>query len=224
PLSSYDRFFPNQDTMPRGRFGNLIALPLQHQARASGNTAFVDGDWRPYDDQWGFLASLGRLTPAKVEALAREGQERGRVVGARAAEPPSDHLESPWLRMPSRKPASVPITAPLPAMVRVLLAQQIFIEKEGLPSAFLSQVKRVAAFQNPEFYQKQAMRLSTAMTPRVIGCAEETPQHLALPRGCMGELAELFRQHSVGLSIEDRRSLGSSIDVGFTGTLEASQQ
>lgn len=28
-MDSYDRLFPNQDTLPRGGFGNLIALPLQ---------------------------------------------------------------------------------------------------------------------------------------------------------------------------------------------------
>jgi superfamily II DNA or RNA helicase len=224
PLSSYDRFFPNQDTMPRGGFGNLIALPLQHRARELGNTVFVDANWQPHADQWGSLASLARVAPAKAHGLAREAQERGRVVGARMAEDPSEDNPSPWLRPPSRRAASVPITGPLPAQVRAVLAQQVFVEKDGLPSALLSQIKRLAAFQNPEFYKKQAMRLSTSLTPRVIGCAEETAQHLALPRGCMADLQELLVSHKVSLTLEDKRTLGAPLTVAFTGTLEPAQQ
>ncbi|MBI9046271.1 MAG: hypothetical protein JEZ06_17385 [Anaerolineaceae bacterium] len=33
-MDSYDRFFPSQDTMPKGGFGNLIALPLQKKPRS----------------------------------------------------------------------------------------------------------------------------------------------------------------------------------------------
>ena len=89
--------------------------------------------------------------------------------------------------------------------MRAVLAQRLFVEKAGLPSPLLNQIKRLAAFQNPEFYKKQSMRLSTALTPRVIACAEDLPQHVALPRGCQAELEELLREHGVALDVEDQR-------------------
>ena len=224
PLRSYDRFFPNQDTMPRGGFGNLIALPLQQQARELGNSVFVDTNWQPHADQWSFLAACPRVAPAKAQTLACEAQERGRVVGARSAEDPAEADPSPWLRPPSRRTAAAPISVPLPAKMHAVIAQQVFVEKEGVPSALLGQIKRLAAFQNPEFYKKQAMRLSTSLTPRVVSCAEETPQHLALPRGCMADLQDLLASHKVNLTLEDNRTLGTPLTVAFKGTLEPAQQ
>lgn len=224
PLTSYDRLFPNQDTMPRGGFGNLIALPLQHTPRQTGNTLFVDDDWQPFADQWGFLATIPRIPPAVVHTLAREASERGRVVGARAADFPAEGDAEPWLRPPSRRAAPAPITVPLPTHVHAVLAQQVFVEKQDLPSALLSQIKRLAAFQNPEFYKKQAMRLSTALTPRVIGCAEETPHHVGLPRGCVEDLRELLTGHNVGLLLDDKRTLGTPLEVVFQGELDSTQQ
>ena len=57
-LASYDRLFPNQDTMPKGGFGNLIALPLQKRSRENGCSVFVDAALRPHHDQWAFLAAI----------------------------------------------------------------------------------------------------------------------------------------------------------------------
>jgi hypothetical protein len=62
-MSSYDRLFPNQDTMPAGGFGNLIALPLQRERRDEGCTVFLDGDLEPYPDQWAYLAGMARSSP-----------------------------------------------------------------------------------------------------------------------------------------------------------------
>jgi hypothetical protein len=73
-------------------------------------------------------------------------------------------------------------------------------------------VKRLAAFQNPEFYKKQSMRLSTATTPRVINCAGELPQHVALPRGCLYDVEALLRAHGVALTVDDQRVQGASLE------------
>jgi len=100
----------------------------------------------------------------------------------------------------------------------------LFVEKAGLASPLLDQIKRLAAFQNPEFYKKQSMRLSTAMTPRVINCAQDLPQHVALPRGCRSELEGLLRGHGVGLDVEDQRAGGTTLDLRFQGTLTAVQE
>src|SRR5437867_10387536 len=182
-LGSYDRLFPNQDTMPRGGFGNLIALPLQHDARKLGNTVFLDVDLEPFSDQWAYLASLARMETATVEGIAEEAARRGQIIGVRLADTGEDGDTAPWERLPSRKPRRVPVVGLLPKEVGAVLAQRLFVEKAGLPSALLNQIKRLAAFQNPEFYKRQTMRLSTAVTPRVISCAEDLAGYVGLPRG-----------------------------------------
>ena len=205
PMTSYDRLFPNQDTLPRGGFGNLIALPFQNEARVKGNSVFVHGDWSAHEDQWAFLAGLRRLEGSEVEVIAREARRKGAVLGVRLGEPDDEDPDAtPWLRTPSRRQAKPIITTPLPETVRATLAQAIFVEKAGLPSALLNQVKRLAAFQNPEFYKKQALRFSTALTPRVISCAEELAQHIALPRGCHEEVTKLLADYRINLVTDDR--------------------
>ena len=228
-MDSYDRLFPSQDTMPRGGFGNLIALPLQHGPRQAGNSVFLDDDFIafPDDQQWTFLASVARIDPLTVERIASEATRRGSVVGVRLADM-TDEGEAtdamPWTRMPSGEPRAPRITGPLPARVAAVLAQRLFVEKAGLPSPLLNQIKRLAAFQNPEFFKKQGMRLSTALTPRVISCAEDLPQHVALPRGCRPELEELLHEHDVALEVEDQRNQGTPLDLRFEGALTAVQE
>jgi superfamily II DNA or RNA helicase len=223
-MGSYDRLFPNQDTMPRGGFGNLIALPLQYEPRQQGNSVFVDASLQAYGDQWRYLASLVRMAPSRVESLATEAMRRGLVVGVRLADAADGEESTPWKRRPSGGPRQMPILGPLPRVVRAVLGQRVFVEKANLPSPVLNEIKRLAAFQNPEFYKKQSMRLSTAMTPRVIACGEELAQHIALPRGCLGDLEELFRAHGVKLEVEDQRQEGEALEVELMGELTAVQQ
>lgn len=223
-MDSYDRLFPNQDTMPRGGFGNLIALPLQHEARKHGNTLFVDDGFHPWPDPWAFLAAMPRMSVDQVESIAREALQSGLVLGVRHPEQGADDDTPPWMRPPSGRRTLPKITEPLPGEVRAVQAQRIFVEKAGLPSPILNQIKRLAAFQNPEFYKKQKMRLSTALTPRVIACAEDFGQHVALPRGCLGPLAELLSEHGVRLGLDDQRVSGDSIELTFHGELTSVQK
>jgi superfamily II DNA or RNA helicase len=219
-MESYDRFFPNQDTMPRGGFGSLIALPLQHGPRQQGNTVFVDRRFEPQADQWAYLASVGRLRPDVVEEIAMDAVRGGKVVGVRFGDPDDNpDARTPWMRQPSRRPRAAKITGPLPAQVHAMIAQRLFVEKKGLPAALINEMKRLAAFQNPEFNKKQSMRLSTAMTPRVIACAEDLPEHVGLPRGCQDDLEALLRENGVALQVEDGRQFGEPIEHAFTGTL-----
>jgi len=223
-MGSYDRLFPNQDTLPRGGFGNLIALPLQYEPRQQGNCVFVDAGFQAYADQWSYLASVPRMAPSVVEALAREATRRGLVVGVRLAEPLDGDEPAPWMRRPSGRPRRIPDSIPLPREVHAVLAQRLFVEKADLPSPILNEIKRLAAFQNPEFYKKQSMRLSTALTPRVIACAEELSQHISLPRGCRHHLDGLLREHGATLVVEDQRRDGETLQVEFKGELTAIQQ
>ncbi len=225
-LESYDRLFPNQDTMPRGGFGNLIALPLQHGPRRDGNSVFVDDTLmpRPDDQQWAYLASVARIEPTLVETMAGESGGKLPVIPVRMAERTEEEDAAPWRRLPARKPPAGNVTEPLPARVRAVLAQKLFIEKAGLPSSLLDEIKRLAAFQNPEFYKRQSMRLSTATTSRVIACAEDLTRHVGMPRGCRADVEELLRGHGVAVEIADERVGGEAMELRFRGQLTAVQE
>jgi superfamily II DNA or RNA helicase len=224
-MKSYDRLFPNQDTMPRGGFGNLIALPLQYEPRQQGNSIFVDECLEPYADQWAFLASVQRIEPGIAEIIAQEATRTGQIIGVRFAEILDDQVESaPWTHSRPTLKSSPTIIGPLPSVVRGVLAQRLYIEKAGHPAPILNQLKRLAAFQNPEFYKKQRMRLSTATTARVITCAEELAQYISLPRGCANAATQLFGEHLIALSIEDERQLGSPLEMQFNGDLTDAQR
>ncbi len=219
-FASYDRLFPSQDTMPSGGFGNLIALPLQRLAREHGNSVFVDDDLRPHDDQWAYLSSLRRLSPADVAALIAkaEAEMPGGVTGVRL--PVDDeNADAPWKLTPSRRPQADAIKEQVPAQVRVVLADQVYVDRTGLPSSLAAQLIRVAAFQNPEFYRAQAMRLPTFGKPRIIACAELHPRHIGLPRGCLEEAIELLKSNGSKVQFEDLRQNGRPLDVKFLGTL-----
>jgi hypothetical protein len=172
-MESYDRLFPSQDTMPRGGFGNLIALPLQHGPRALGNSVFLDDQLRPHPDnlQWSYLASLPRIDVATVELIAREAADRESVIGVRIATIDDDEESTPWAQLPSRKRSPLVITQPLPNVVRAVLGQKLFVDKTGLPSPLINQIKRLAAFQNPEFYKKQSIVRKAGDHPRAVRCA-----------------------------------------------------
>jgi len=222
-FSSYDRLFPSQDTLPKGGFGNLIALPLQRKARDRGASVFVDDRWRPFPDQWAFLASIERMSVLAVESLlARAAREDG-VIGVGSVGLGKDATDHPWTLPPSRRPSEPRIAGDLPHKITVVSANMLFVAKEGLPDTLINRLVRLAAFQNPEFYQAQSLRLSTFGKPRIIECAEDFPNYLALPRGCASELADLLHECGIKLEVEDRRNAGTPIDASFQGVLRVEQ-
>ncbi len=154
--------------------------------------------------------------------MVADASRGGRVLGVRAAEPDDD--AAPWLLKLTTKQRVPLVAGLLPARVSAVLAQRLFIEIAGMPSPLVSLVKRAAAFENPEFHKKQAMRMSTARTPRVISCAEALPRHLALPRGCRFDVAEILREHGIAFDVDDQRSVGAELAVRFGGTLTSVQE
>ena len=222
-LDSYDRFFPNQDTLPRGGFGNLIALPLQNEPRKNGNSVFVDEQLTPHTDQWGFLFSVERIARTTVETIVCDAGQRGRIIGVRMAPPEEDDAE-PWNAQPSRRQKEPAIAGPLPTQLQLTLGDQIYIDKHGLPPGLRNRLLRIAAFQNPEFYQAQSMRLSTYDKPRIIACAEDHSHHFALPRGCLEAVQGLLSSLSIQTEILDKRFAGRPLDVTFHGQLLPEQQ
>ena len=223
-FASYDRFFPSQDTMPAGGFGNLIALPLQRRARELGNSVFVDGDLRPYEDQWAFLASMPRLSAGVAHEIVGDAETRGRVLGVRMPVEDED-ADEPWRMTPSRRPKSGPIGLPLPSKIGIVVADQLYVDRTDLPPAMTARLIRLAAFQNPEFYRAQSMRFPTFGKPRIISCAELHPRHVGLPRGCLDEAVELIRGEGAEVELDDKRVIGNPLPsrVKFQGALHGAQ-
>ena len=219
-FKSYDRLFPSQDSMPSGGFGNLIALPLQRSAREHGNSVFVDDDLRPYDDQWAYLSGLPRLAPAEVAALMGKAEVEmpGGITGVRL--PVDDeNADEPWKMTPSRRRYGQDVKELLPIQINVVLADQVYVDRTDLPPSLVAQLVRIAAFQNPEFYRTQAMRLPTYGKPRIISFAELHPRHVGLPRGCLDEAIELLKSNGAKANLKDERHPGRPLDVKFLGTL-----
>ena len=206
-LNSYDRFFPNQDRMPEGGFGNLVALPLQGQARKNLNTVFVDDDFLAYKDQWTFLYNIKKLREDDVDKLLNlhVNEEFGAL---------STSSESkPWVT-----PTSQDLTkADFYSTMEIVKADKIYIPLKSISAKVLNHLKRIAAFKNPEFYSKQALRLSTYSVPRIISCFDITDEYLAMPRGCEDAILSFLNDNNVKYSITDETSHGKKISVTFTG-------
>lgn len=218
-LTSYDRLFPNQDTMPKGGFGNLIALPLQKLPRENGCSVFVDDALKPYANQWAFLAAVQSMAPHDIEPT---------ILRATGGSHPLDvtfiteeDQQEPWKRT---TPAKQRLPGPMPASLTVTLANMLYFDKASLPQALANRLIRLAAFQNPEFYKAQAMRLSVWDEPRVIGCAENYPNHIALPRGCLDAASDLLRDNGIRCELRDERFSGEPLDVRFAGMLRPDQE
>jgi superfamily II DNA or RNA helicase len=221
-FDSYDRFFPSQDTMPTGGFGNLIALPLQSRPRENGNSVFLDDDFRPYEDQWAYLSTIGRLSRDELISIVAEAAAMGQVIGLRL--PSMEEDDEPWAALPSRRSKEPPIDVELPASVEVVLGNQVYIDRTKLPPILVNRITRLAAFQNPEFYAAQAMRLPTFGKPRIVSCAELFPKHVALPRGCLDDLLSLLRDTGIAADLRDERQQGRPIGTRFLGELTPEQE
>lgn len=214
---SYDRLFPNQDTMPKGGFGNLIALPLQKEARKRGNTLFLDENLEPYPDQWQFLSRVSTLSFEEVNTLVRNlTKEQGSIGILHLSEE-----ETPW----KTKAKEHKIPAELaPREIRCVLANMIYIEKANLPQIVLNRIIRLAAFSNPEFYKAQAMRLPTYDKPRIICLADTTfEKYIAIPRGCKEELTQFALELGSTITWQDETNPGQGINLAFQGELRPLQ-
>ena len=220
-MDSYDRLFPNQDTVPKGGFGNLIALPFQKIPSEKGNTLFLDDNFKPYPDQWSYLASIKRVTASTVDDIVRDAMRTGQVLGVRIG--PNEDDDSPWTVPPSKVSRDI-IAGPFPEKVMLVVSNLIYVEKAGLSPSLLNKIKRLAAFQNPEFYKKQKLRLSTAKTPRIICCAEDFPKHLGIPLGLLDELIELLRTLGIKSDIIDKSLSGTELKITFQGQLSTIQE
>ncbi len=216
-FESYDRLFPNQDTIPKGGLGNLIALPMQKNARKNNNSIFIDSNLEPYKDQWNFLSCVGKLTKDEIDFYTSEfcvGNELGDLK-----EIEGESIK-PWEKS---KENHIFNTADFPDTVHITKVNLIFISKKGFSNKALNSIKRMAAFKNPEFYKAQAMRLPTFDKPRVISLSEETPEYLCVPRGCEVDLSKFLTKNKINFECDDKTYIGKSICVEFNGQLREEQ-
>lgn len=213
-FKSYDRFFPNQDFMPAGGFGNLVALPLQGRARKEGNSVFVDDDFIPYPDQWAYLQEMKKmLLENVVQLVSRYDKE---LLGELSKSSES----APWER-----PLPKPMTKQdFPKHITIIRSSGIYVPIKELPAKAINHLKRLAAFKNPEFYAKLGMRLPIYNLPRIISCSEIADDYLILPRGCEESAIYFLRENNVGVEILDKTNSGQPIAVDFNGELYPEQK
>ena len=213
-FKSYDRFFPNQDFMPAGGFGNLVALPLQGRARKDGNSVFVNDDFVPFRNQWEYLQDMKKMSAEEVERLI-----------SRYDKGPLGELSKSSEVTPWERPQPRPMTkADFPKAITITRSSGIYIPTENLSAKAINHLKRLAVFKNPEFYAKLGMRLPVYNLPRIISCSEITDDYLMLPRGCEEAAVDFFKSNGVEVGIEDKTNPGQRIDVEFMGSLYEEQQ
>jgi superfamily II DNA or RNA helicase len=207
-LASYDRLFPAQDFMPKGSFGNLIALPLQGACRRRGTTVFLDpSTLRPFGDQWAFLSALGRRSPEAIESMA----ESVREVAAGPLEP-------------TYRPPRGRDTPKAPATIVADAEAMLSIDRIGLPPALLAGLKHLASLHNPDYYEKERLRLSTWKTPRFLRCYGESIDRLLLPRGLREAAEAVIAEAGSRLVVREQRTQVARIEVHMQATLPAGQQ
>ncbi|MEK3990858.1 TOTE conflict system archaeo-eukaryotic primase domain-containing protein [Robertmurraya sp. FSL R5-0851] len=197
-LDSYDRMFPNQDILPDGGFGNLIALPLQRTPRQNGNSIFVNVDFEPIKDQWAYLAKVQKLKITNVEQILTK-----------------------LLKSTSPLPT---IDINFPKQITLELNNGIKIQKSDLPSSIAKELIDLTSFSNPEFYKAQSRRLSTQGIPRLINCFDENETQLIFPRGCYEDVQNILNNHGIQINFLDNRQIGNTIKVEFKGKLYPEQK
>ncbi len=203
-FDSYDRLFPNQDILPEGGFGNLIALPLQREARLAGNSSFVDADLRLIDDQWQFLAQMKRVTRqdlARLSGLISPTSELLIQDAVSAKTPPWELTAKPEKFILKNAPSQLVIT----------LVDRIYFDLNQTPSALVARLRRLASFANPVFFKTQGMRFSTHGIPRFISCARIDQGYLSLPRGCLDDAIKLLKECNIEPRFDDKRVIGKKL-------------
>lgn len=217
-LASYDRFFPNQDSLPAGGFGNLIALPLQAKARELGNSVFLDDNLVPYHDQWEYLSAIPRMNHERLAELLDQ-----------ALPPASEQDESAGFasRFEDRVLDVIPSAVTKGVFTGRVMASrhaQLEISTTGLPSCLVAALKRLATLANPVFFEKQRLRFGTYNIPRFIFCGEIHSDRLILPRGVQAAVESLVRKAGGKIEIEDERPIPMACEFEFNGELSAGQQ
>jgi len=219
PLLSFDcfdRLFPNQDIMPEGGFGNLIALPLQLEPRKHNNSVFINNEGIPYIDQWAILAATEKLSESQLQSTLTQ-------LNTYIERAPDDiEKNESWKKSNGNETIKI---SDCPSTLTLTLADQLYVPIANLPGKLTSKLKYCAVFSNPEFYKRQALRLSTIGTSRYICAAHIENGYLILPRGCLTDVNRILAEQSISVENNDNRFAGNSLEkIKFTGKLKSQQK
>ena len=206
----YDRMIPTQDALPEGGLGNVIALPLQGMALKSGNSAFIDENWNAYEDQLNVLAGTRRLTRQGIEDYLSLWYSTGSTSE-------DNGTDAPWDKNSEIETGSVK------GVVRIVLADRIYIDSTGMSNKTKRQLRRMATFSNKQYFQNQAMDMPNYDESRFIYLGSDEGKYIVLPRGLREEILKKFDNAGISYKIEDKRTKGQELNISFRGELRESQ-
>ncbi|ERJ12264.1 TOTE conflict system archaeo-eukaryotic primase domain-containing protein [Haloplasma contractile] len=204
-LKSFDRLFPNQDKLLPGGFGNLIAIPLQKKRLNQGNSAFVNFNFEPYDDQWAFLYTIKKVSLDKAREFVNNSSQINKI-SFREKRSNNSKIDE------------------LPKQIEIVYSNMIYIPKYLLTQSAVNGLKAFASFTNPKFYKAKSLRLPTYSIPRVIDTSEDYADALALPRGCLKDVIELFSKNGSDVKVKYDWNEGEIIKTDFSGKLKPKQE
>lgn len=219
PFESFDRMFPNQDEIPKGGYGNLIALPLQGKAVKENHSVFVDENFVSYQDQWKYLSSVKKISSSEIKTISSKIGETVQVFIS------NDNVEKTESTFKHKNNTDFQIVAEnfskddFKSVVQIILSDFVEIKKDGISERALGALKRTAVFLNPEYFKNLRMRLPLYNIPRYIDCSKENKDFLLLPRGNLKQILQNFDEQKIDYQIEDKRESGQKIDVEFTSEL-----
>ena len=211
-MKSYDRFLPNQDFLPKGGFGNLIAIPLQGLARKSGNSVFVDESFDAFKDQWSLLSSVRKLSASELKSIL--------ATHAYQIELSSSSETKPW---ETPKPDRISFED-FHSPVKLVRANGVYVPIKNVSGKVLRHLKGLASFRNPKYYELLNARKPLYHTPSLVTCYEMTEDYLKLPRGCEDAVIELLQTNFSAWEEDDQTNAGGTIDVSFSGELRPEQE
>lgn len=211
-IDSFDRMFPNQDYLPKGGYGNLIALPFQTEPAKYGNTIFIDRNFIPIKRQFEYLKQVLKLSKDDVFEKIRELSSETIDVS---------HQD---LDIKKEIKNKIKNNFKFPKKIDVILDDMVYIDKANLNAGVKNSFRRLATFANPEFYKKQRMRISVYNIPMVIDCSKEDEKYLKIPRGTYEYLCDLCNEQNVTIKVSDKRNCGEKIDINFNGKLREEQE
>ena len=205
-FDSFDRMFPNQDYLPQGGFGNLIALPLRHDAYLKGNSSFINDLQQVIDHPIEYLASLPKLQEHQMDRIL------------------NSFYKNDYFFDQQQMGLSLDTNTKYSKQMYGLENTMLCIEKKELNLYTLSVLKRLGSMYNPEYFLKQKLKkpIYQETTPRVLSYYEEDDRYLYLPRGQKYKLQEIFPEAEIQL--EAQITKGQVIDIAFTGELRQNQQ
>lgn len=206
----YDRMIPTQDALPEGGLGNVIALPLQGMALKFGNSAFVDENWNAYEDQLKVLAGTRRLTRQEIEDYLSLWYSTGFTSE-------DNGTDAPWDKNSEIEAGSVK------GVVRIVLADRIYIDSSGMSNKTKRQLRRMATFSNKQYFQNQAMDMPNYDESRFIYLGSDEGKYIVLPRGLREDIQKKFDNAGIRYKIEDKRTQGRELNISFKGELRESQ-